>query len=148
MNRMIKVLIADDEKNICLMIQKLISWEEFGMEVVGLANTGVDAVRLMEEERPEIVISDIRMPGYDGLEVVQKAHDLGLSIDFVIISGYKYFEYAHKALTLGVEHYLLKPIDKGELEETLSKILRKRKQDIQKEAVAAEWYEQARHSRR
>lgn len=148
MNRMIKVLIADDEKNICLMIQKLISWEEFGMEVVGLANTGVDAVRLMEEERPEIVISDIRMPGYDGLEVVQKAHDLGLSIDFVIISGYKYFEYAHKALTLGVEHYLLKPIDKGELEETLSKILRKRKQDIQKEAEAAEWKEQARHSRR
>lgn len=148
MSEMIKVLIADDEKNICLMIQKLISWADFGMEVVGLANTGVDAVRLMEEKQPEIVISDIRMPGYDGLEVVQKARDLGLSIDFVIISGYKYFEYAHKALTLGVEHYLLKPIDKGELEETLSKILRKRKQDIQKEAEAAEWKEQAKYSRR
>ena len=114
---MLKVLIADDEKNICLMIQKLIPWERYGMEVIGLVHTGMDVVRVMGEMRPDIVISDIRMPGYDGLELVQKAHDMDIIADFIIISGYKYFEYAHKALNLGVEHYLLKPIDKKELEE-------------------------------
>ncbi len=111
---MLKVLIADDEKNICYMIQKLIPWADYGMEIIGLVHNGVDAVRVVEEQRPDIIISDIRMPGYDGLELVQKTHDLGVSADFVIISGYKQFEYAHKALNLGVEHYLLKPIDKKE----------------------------------
>lgn len=145
---MLKVLIADDEKNICLMIQKLIIWENYDMEVIGLVHNGVEAVQVMEEKRPDIIISDIRMPGYDGLELVQKAHDMGLAADFVIISGYKYFEYAHKALNLGVEHYLLKPIDKQELEETLGKIVQKRKKDIQKAEEEAELKEQAQYSRR
>lgn len=145
---MLKVLIADDEKNICLMIQKLIAWEDYGMEVIGLAHNGIDAVNVMEEKRPDIVISDIRMPGYDGLEIVQKAHDMKLTADFVIISGYKYFEYAHKALNLGVEHYLLKPIDKKELEETLKKIAQKRKAYLRKAEEEEELKEQAKSSRR
>lgn len=145
---MLKVLIADDEKNICLMIQKLISWSDYGMEIIGLVHNGVDAVHMMEEQRPDIIISDIRMPGHDGLELVQKAHDMGLPADFVIISGYKYFEYAHKALNLGVEHYLLKPIDKKELEETLERIVAKRQKDMQKAEEEAELKEQAEYSRR
>ena len=145
---MLKVLIADDEKNICLMIQKLIPWERYGMEVIGLVHTGMDAVRVMGEMRPDIVISDIRMPGYDGLELVQKAHDMDIIADFIIISGYKYFEYAHKALNLGVEHYLLKPIDKKELEETLEKIIQKRYKAFKKAQEEAELKEQATYSRR
>lgn len=145
---MLKVLIADDEKNICLMIQKLIAWEEYGMEVIGLAHNGVDAMDVIEEKHPDIVISDIRMPGYDGLKLVQKARDLALGTDFVIISGYKYFEYAHKALNLGVEHYLLKPIDKKELQETLRKILQKRDQSIKKAREEEQLKEQATYSQR
>lgn len=145
---MLKVLIADDEKNICLMIQKIISWKDYGMEVVGLVHNGVDAFRVIEEELPDVVISDIRMPGYDGLELVQKTHDMGLETDFVIISGYKYFEYAHKALNLGVEHYLLKPIDKKELEEILFKIAKKRKLDVLKAKEEEELKEQVRYNKR
>ncbi len=145
---MLKVLIADDEKNICLMIQKLIVWEEYGMEVIDLAHNGVDAMTIIEEKHPDIVISDIRMPGYDGLKLVQKARDLGLETDFVIISGYKYFEYAHRALNLGVEHYLLKPIDKKELQETLHKIIKKRDKSLKKAEEEAQLKEQATYSRR
>lgn len=145
---MLKVLIADDEKNICLMIQKLIDWKAYGMEVIGLVHNGIDAVRVMEEERPDVIISDIRMPGYDGLDVIQKAHDMELCADFIIISGYKYFEYAHKALNLGVEYYLLKPIDKKELEETLNKIIQKRKQNLMQAEEQTELKEQAKYSRK
>ena len=122
---MLRVLIADDEQNICLMIRKLVNWSEYGMEVIALAHNGLEAMSVIEQQRPEVVISDIRMPGYDGLALVQRARDLGLATDFVIISGYKQFEYAHTALNLGVEHYLLKPIDRQELEQTLSRIAEK-----------------------
>ncbi|MDF2511149.1 MAG: response regulator [Herbinix sp.] len=125
---MLKVLIADDEQIICLMICKLIHWEAKGLEVIGMAHNGLEVLKMMEEQRPDIIISDIRMPGYDGLQLVQKGKDMGLDADFVIMSGYKNFEYAHTALNLGVKHYLLKPIDKKELEETIDRILQHRKE--------------------
>ena len=145
---MLKVLIADDEKNICLMIQKLIDWKSFGMEVIGLAHNGVDAIRMIEELHPDVVITDIRMPGLDGLELVQKVRDMGLDVHFIIISGYKYFEYAHMALKLGVEHYILKPIDKAELEETLGRIVTKHREKKVKDEETLELKEQAQESRR
>ncbi len=125
---MLKVLIADDEQIICQMICKLINWEEKGLKIIGMAHNGLEALKIMEEEQPDIIISDIRMPGYDGLQIVQKGKDMGLNADFVIMSGYKNFEYAHTALNLGVKHYLLKPIDKKELEETIDRILQHRKE--------------------
>lgn len=134
---MLKVLIADDEQIICQMICKLINWEAKGLEVIGMAHNGLEVLKMMEEQQPDIIISDIRMPGYDGLQVVQKGKDMGLNADFVIMSGYKNFEYAHTALNLGVKHYLLKPIDKKELEETIDRILQHRK-----EASDSEWEKQ------
>ncbi|MGB4658266.1 MAG: response regulator [Mobilitalea sp.] len=125
---MLKVLIADDEQIICQMICKMIDWEARDLEVVGKAYNGLDGVRMMEEFRPDIIISDIRMPGYDGLQMVQKGKEIGLDADYIIMSGYKNFEYAHTALNLGVKHYLLKPINKVELEETLDRILKHRKE--------------------
>ncbi|HHV10719.1 MAG TPA: response regulator [Clostridiales bacterium] len=125
---MLKVLIADDEQIICQMICKLINWEEKGLKIIGMAHNGLEALKIMEEEQPDIIISDIRMPGYDGLQIVQKGKDMSLNADFVIMSGYKNFEYAHTALNLGVKHYLLKPIDKKELEETIDRILQHRKE--------------------
>lgn len=145
---MLKVLIADDEKNICLMIQKLVNWESYGMEVIALVHNGLDAMRVIEQQRPQLVISDIRMPGYDGLEIVKRTRQLELDTDFVIISGYKQFEYAHTALNLGVEHYLLKPIDKQELEETLEKLCQKHAINRKKEAEQERLMEQVRDSKR
>ena len=129
---MIGVLIADDEKNICLMIQKMIHWEDYGMEVIGIVHNGIEAMQMIETQRPQLVISDIRMPGYDGLALVKRTRELNLETDFIIISGYKQFEYAHTAINLGVENYLLKPIDQGELQKVLKKIAGKHKVTMEK----------------
>lgn len=135
---MYKVLIADDEMNVCMLIKKLIDWNALGLEVINLVHNSVDAFESIEKQQPDIVISDIRMPGYDGLMLVQKSLELTKKPEFIIISGYKYFEYAHRALSMGVEHYLLKPIDKAELEKSLVKIIDKlelsqKKADAQKQ---------------
>lgn len=111
----LKVVIADDEKKICLLLRNLIDWEENGMEIVGEANNGLDAWRLLKEEHPDIVILDIRMPGMDGLELLQKIREMDERIKVILISGHKHFEYAHTALRYGVENYLLKPINGEEL---------------------------------
>lgn len=128
---MLKVLIADDEELIRRMIEKLIDWEAMGLSLVGNAENGLQVLSLIEELHPDIVITDIRMPGIDGLEMIaqasEKAENHGVKLDFVIISGYRNFEYAHQALTMGVRHYLLKPIDRTELTETLEQIIRERK---------------------
>ena len=123
---MLKVLIADDEMIICQMLKKLIHWEEKGLSVEGIATNGIELYEMMKSVRPDIVITDIRMPGYDGLQIVKKGISLGLSADYIIMSGYKNFEYAHTALNLGVKHYLLKPIDAKELNDTLDQILKER----------------------
>lgn len=125
---MLNVLIADDEILICEMLQKMIHWEEKGLRVAAVASNGLEVYEYMKSIHPDIVITDIRMPGYDGLQLVQKGIELGLGADFIIMSGYKNFEYAHTALNLGVKHYLLKPIDERELNETLDRVLEERQQ--------------------
>lgn len=119
---MLKVLIADDEEKICQLIQKLIDWESLGMGIAGVANNGIEAFEMIENQMPDVVVTDIRMPGYDGLDLVKKTRELGLGVEFVIISGYRHFEYAQTAIKFGVSDYLLKPIRKDELTETLRKI--------------------------
>ncbi len=137
---MLKVLIADDEILICEMLQKMIHWEEKGLSVAAVASNGLEVYEYMKTLHPDIIITDIRMPGFDGLQLVQKGIDLGLGADFIIMSGYKNFEYAHTALNLGVKHYLLKPIDERELNETLDRVLEERQQ----QARAVQGLEEAR----
>ena len=125
---MLKVLIADDEIKVSELIQCLIDWDKLGMEVIGTVNDGVEAYELILEKHPDIVITDIRMPGMDGIELVEKVLgnvESDRKVFFVIISGYSQFEYAQQAVKLGVEDYLLKPIKKKELEAVLHKILGK-----------------------
>ena len=88
------------------------------MEVAGLAENGPEALELIERERPDILITDIRMPGCDGLELIRRAKELRPELEIVIISGYAHFEYAQTAIRYGVGNYLLKPIKKDELMET------------------------------
>jgi len=119
---MLKVLIADDEEKICRLIEKLIDWKTLDMGLSGVANNGVEALEKIEALSPDVVITDIRMPGYDGLDLVKKTRELNSGVEFVIISGYRHFEYAQTAIKYGVSDYLLKPINKQELSETLKKI--------------------------
>src|SRR5699024_11112786 len=79
-------------------------------------------------KEPDIVISDIRMPGYDGLELIKRIKEAGIEAEFVMISGFKQFEYAQNAMKYGVKYYLLKPIE----EEKLLEIIQEIKETIQK----------------
>lgn len=117
-----RVLIVDDEIKVCQLICHLVKWDEFGMEVIGMVNDGGKAYDIICEQEPDIVITDIRMPGLGGIDLVEKVQQKISDIYFVIISGYSQFEYARQAVKLGVEDYLLKPIKKKELEAVLKKI--------------------------
>lgn len=117
-----KVLIADDEIKVCRLIQHLVDWDALEMDIIGFANDGKTAYESICEKKPDIVITDIRMPVYDGLELIRRAKEVNPEINFIVISGYSQFEYAQQAIKYGVKDYLLKPLKKRELENSLIEI--------------------------
>lgn len=119
---MIRVVVADDENKVCQLICQLIDWEGLGMSLVGTASNGVEALDLIEKKRPDLVLTDIRMPGYDGMELLRRAREIEPNLEFIIISGYSHFEYAQTAIRYGVSDYILKPINKELLNATLQKV--------------------------
>ena len=122
---MLKVLIVDDEEKICELILHLVDWKAMDLKVVQVLHDGLSAVEYIEQNSPDIVITDIRMPNYDGLEMIEWAKKAKPGINFIVISGYSNFEYAQKAIHYGVQDYLLKPLRKQELENILVKIKEK-----------------------
>lgn len=123
---MYKVLIVDDEPFILNGLPGLIDWAEHNLEIVGLAANGQEALRIIRGTVVHIVISDIRMPRMDGLELLRTVRGGGQNIKFIMLSGYNDFEYVREAAKLGIENYLLKPVNESELAlsllETRSKI--------------------------
>ncbi len=117
-----KVLIADDEDKVCRLIYRLIKWDELDMEVAAIAHNGLEVLSMIEEHRPDIVITDIRMPGLDGLEMIRRAKELDGTLEFIIISGYRHFEYAQNAIRYGAGDYLLKPVKEAELYSVLERM--------------------------
>jgi two-component system response regulator YesN len=117
----LRVMIADDEERICKLIKALVDWESLEMEIAGIARNGPEALELAEALRPDILITDIRMPGLSGLELIEKVKESRPEIEIVIISGYAHFEYAQTAIKFGVGDYLLKPVSQAELNTTLRK---------------------------
>ena len=114
-----KVVIIDDEPWTRDVIVKLTRWQELGLELVGEAADGETGMELVREIRPDIVITDVRMPRISGIELVRIMRGEGLSTPVLIISGYDEFEYVRSALKLGVADYLLKPIKAEELNQQL-----------------------------
>ncbi|MBN2627082.1 MAG: response regulator [Spirochaetales bacterium] len=121
-----KVVIADDEGKIINLIRNLIDWESLPLQLAGTAQDGISAMELIQEVVPDILILDIRMPGYNGIELISRIRNVLPHLSFVIVSGYKHFEYAHNAIKFGVDNYLLKPVKKDELNDTLRKIIQKK----------------------
>ncbi|MGI6010353.1 MAG: response regulator transcription factor [Ruminococcus sp.] len=128
---MLKVLIADDEKGICRLLQYLIDWKSYGMEIIKTVHTGMDAIKCIEEDHPDIVITDVCMPGYSGIDIIKRIKTKDPEIHFIIISGYREFEYARDALKYGADDYLLKPIKKEELAAALGRIINERIEKLQ-----------------
>ncbi len=119
---MLRAFIADDEPKICRLIKKLIDWNSLEIELCGVANDGIDAYNQIKSIEPDIIITDIRMPGYDGIELITKIKEILPNCHFIIISGYRDYLYANSALKLGVEEYMLKPVNKVKLTEVLENI--------------------------
>lgn len=122
MSEKLKVIIADDEPLICVVVQKCIHWQELNLELVGIAHDGNELLRMIHENRPDLVITDIDMPEMNGLEMIEQVRKADLDCKFVILSGYRQFEYAHRALKNSVDDYLLKPINEQEINESLQRL--------------------------
>ena len=84
---MIRVIVADDEQKVSQLICSLIEWDALGMELAGVAQNGIEALALIKSEAPDLIITDIRMPGCDGLELVRRGKELNDALEFIIISG-------------------------------------------------------------
>ncbi|KAF9119162.1 hypothetical protein BGX30_004046 [Mortierella sp. GBA39] len=119
----------------------LVDWTELGFEICGTAMDGDDALQLIQSLNPDLVITDVRMPVIDGLELIKQVQGGALQPKFIIISGYADFQYAKTAIQYGVCNYLTKPLDEGELESAVkniaSEIRSERKSDAYRRAETA-----------
>ncbi len=120
---MIKAIIMDDEYLVVEAMKTLIDWKKYNMEIVGTSMDGQGGFDLIVEKEPHIVLTDIRMPGMDGLSIIEKAKYIFPAMQFIIFSGYTDFAYAKKAIALGVLEYIVKPITVEKVENALQKAL-------------------------
>ena len=116
------VLLVDDEEDAAQIIRQKMDWEAMGFRVAGYAHNGVEALDLAEEEQPDVILTDIKMPYMDGLALSRRMKELYPDCRVVIFSGFDEFEYAKEAIELEVEQYLLKPVDPLELKEVFAKL--------------------------
>lgn len=140
MHERLRVLIADDEKIAREGLRDLVDWAALGMEVVCCAVNGEEALDYLTEHPVDILLTDIKMPRLDGLELLQELSERGISPTTVIFSGFSDFRYAQRAIRYGVLNYLLKPIRMGELTETLRRAADSLRQERGPEPLDAEEY--------
>ncbi len=119
---MLRLIIADDEKIIRETICALIDWNSLGIEVVGVCKNGLEAYDMIIDEYPDIVLTDIKMPGFSGLELIRRLTQTHEDIQFIILSGYREFDFAMEAMRYGVKHYLLKPCNERQIIDTVEKV--------------------------
>ncbi|MDQ6419547.1 response regulator [Paenibacillus sp. LHD-117] len=116
-----KVLLVDDEKWVLKHMRSSIDWEVYGFEIVGEARNGIEGLEEIARLKPHLVITDVRMPGIDGLDLIRRAKRVTSHTSFLVASGYAEFEYARQAVNEGALGYCLKPFDQHELIEILDK---------------------------
>ena len=119
------VVVADDETELREAVCQMIRWEDIGFRLVGSAGNGLDALQLVEQLQPDLLLSDIRMPFISGLELARQVRELRPMTHIAFLSGYDDFEYAQKAIDYNVVSYLLKPIGMADLTQALVEIREK-----------------------
>jgi YesN/AraC family two-component response regulator len=117
---MYKVMLIDDEEIIIEGLKKTVPWAEFGCELAGTADNGIDGQRMIREIMPDILITDIRMSGKSGLQMLRDLAGEFPEMQIIVLSGFREFEYAREAIRLGVLRFLLKPSKMDELREAIS----------------------------
>lgn len=118
-------------------IKSAIDWSEIGVEVVGEAADGEEALEMALSSRPDIILTDVRMPFMDGLTLMERLRSKMPECGFIVLSGHNEFEYARQAIRQGAFAYLLKPIDRQELKDTVFAAMKK----MQDNRSAREYYE-------
>ena len=109
-----RVIVVEDEDRIREGITGLLGLLEGKFEAAGEAEDGTAGLELIKREKPDIVITDIRMPDMSGLEMLEKVREYGIQSKVIVLSAYSEFEYARQAIRLGVTEYLLKPVSVDE----------------------------------
>ena len=122
---MLKIFLAEDEVVVRETIKRMIPWEELGFELVGEAADGEMALPLLIRQQPDLLITDIKMPFMDGLELSDILKKKMPKIQIIILSGYGEFDYAKEAIKIGVTDYLTKPVTGEQLLEALNKVKQK-----------------------
>lgn len=119
---MYRVAIIDDEPLIVEGLSKTMMWEKWNCQVAGYAYDGREGMELIRRERPDIIITDINMPEMDGLMMIAGLKSEFPDMQIIILTGYREFEYARRAIELGVSRFLLKPSKMNELEEAIEAV--------------------------
>ncbi|MED3689701.1 response regulator transcription factor [Peribacillus butanolivorans] len=122
---MYNVFLVDDEPFIIEGMRALVPWEDYGLKVVGEASNGSEAIKKLETCHVDILLTDIMMPIMDGLELISKLKERHPNTKYIVLSGYEEFEYVKKGMKLGIENYLLKPVNEQELISTLENSIEK-----------------------
>lgn len=133
---MYKVAIVDDEPVIVRGLTKMIPWESYNCRVVGTAGDGQEGMKLIREQKPDILISDICMPGIDGLTMIAGMKSEFGHMQITILTGFRDFDYAQQAIRLGVTRFLLKPSKMDELEEAVRVMI----ENLEKQGITGKEY--------
>lgn len=119
---MIKVLLVDDEDIEREAMADIIPWKKLDMELIDMAWNGIEGLEKIRMHVPDIVITDIKMPVMDGIQLIRNTKELFPDIIFVVLSGYGEYEYTSRAMELGIRHYILKPCDEEKIVDVLQRV--------------------------
>lgn len=132
---MYKILLVDDEELVLKSLSHAVDWEKQGFYIAGTASSGKEAYEKIQTLQPDLVLTDIRMQGLGGLELVQIVKKENPDIRFIMLSSYAEFAYAKKALELGVVGYCLKPFEETEIVNYLKKVREELRQQGKQQAL-------------
>lgn len=130
---MFKVMVIDDEPIIRTGLRHVVDWESLGFQIVAEAKNGIEALNKLENEAIDLIITDIKMPQMDGIELLKALREKDNPVKVILLSGYAEFAYAQKGLSLGAMDYLLKPMDPVNIEEVLKKVHKRLTDEKKKE---------------
>lgn len=134
---MLSILIVDDEPFIRKGIIQLVDWTQAGIQEVYEASNGLEALAIVKEKKPHMILADINMPRMNGLDFVEAAKKMTPDVHIAMITGYDVFDYALKALKAGVDDYVLKPVTKKDIQGIIGQLVALCKADLKKTALKA-----------
>lgn len=135
---MFKIVVVEDEKRVREGIILGTDWQSLNAVVVGEAGNGIDGLEAIRKYKPDVVITDIKMPRMTGLEMIKKVREEGLTPAVILLTAYGEFSYAQTAIRLNASEYLLKPFKEGELEAAVASTLKKFKRNAEAEDTTEE----------